>query len=304
VNVTCFEEAPMQGYGRFPDKGCGGIFTRPVALEGRPCARSVEPHHVRHNAVADRAALRLVELADPTRSSSARRELAAAFSHEMDAIFTHALRLPRSRLHQFVARYDHVLSEDLVPRLAAEGVTFPRWDELSSLERLQMQHRFRGRTLSPFSPMAVDPTHPRPQVPSLALNVGMQVDGRLVLVTISPHVPRLLAVRRGRYLTAESFLGALLPQLLVGVRITEHTAFRITRSAQSDEPVRLEVERGSSAPFVHTLATRLGVADDDVYPLDSSLAMGDALAAEPGQIAPARRPPRAAGVGAWTGSVR
>jgi polyphosphate kinase len=121
----------------------------------------------------------------------------------------------------------------------------------------------------------------------------MQVDGRLVFVMISPHVSRLLAIRPGRYLTAESFVGALLPRLLVGVRVREYTAFRITRSLRTDrggKPVRLEVERGSSEGLVVALAARLGVHDGDVHRLRSSLAMGAALAVEPGPYGLARRP--------------
>jgi polyphosphate kinase len=143
--------------------------------------------------------------------------------------------------------------------------------------------------------MAVDSTHPLPQLPSLALHVGLKVDGRLVLVKMSPHVPRLLAVRRGRYLTVESFVGALLPQLLVGVRLTEHTAFRVTRSALGNKPVRLEVECGSAAGVVAALAARLGIADGDIYRLRSSLAMGGALAVEPARTAAARRASGSAG---------
>jgi polyphosphate kinase len=270
----------VESYGSFSDKACNGIATQAIAWQGAACARSLAPNHVRHNPVAGRAAMRLVELGDTTRSPAARCEIAVAFSHELDTVFTNALRPPRSRLHHLVARYDRVLHSDLVPRLAAAGVTFPRWDELSSLDRAQMQRRFRERTFPLFTPMAVDSTHPLPQLASLELNIGLQVDGRLVLVAMSPHVPRLLAVRRGRYLTVESFVGALLPELLVGRRVAECTTFRITRSSHSGQPVRLEVERAASVGLVDTLARRFGVADADVYRLHSSLSMGDALAIE------------------------
>ena len=293
----------MQGYSSFSDEACDGIVTRASVWEGAACARSVTPSHVRHNPVAGRAALRLVQLSDTTRSPSARCEIAVAFSHELDAVFTHAPRPPRSRLHHLVARYDRVLHDDLVPRLAAAGVTFPCWDELSSLDRVQMQRRFRERTFPLFTPMAVDSTHPLPQLASLGLNIGMQVDGRLVFVTMSPHVPRLLAVRRGRYLAVESFVGALLPQLLVGLRVAEHTTFRITRSSHSGKPVRLEVERAASAGLVDTLASRLGVADGDVYRLHSSLSMGDALAIEPTRGGPIRASSAATGRGSATSRI-
>ena len=280
----------MHGYGSVSEKAPGGSVARAVAGADTAFAPSVTPHTASRNPVADSAARRLAELGDPTRTAPAYREIAAGFIRDIDTVFTHALRVPRPWLHQLVARYDRVLHEELVPRLAVDGVTFPRWDELSSLERVQMQRRFRERTFPLFSPMAVDSTHPLPRLPSLTVNVAMQVDGRLVLVTIAPHVPRLLTVQRGRYLTMEAFVGALLPRLLVGVRIAEHTAFRITRSTMADRAVRLEVESGSSTGLLDALASRLGLDGGDVYRLRSSLAMGDPLAVAPGRIAADRRP--------------
>jgi hypothetical protein len=269
----------VQRYGTFSDNACKGISMRLSAEGSAPCARSVTPHHVRHNAAADQAARRLVELCDPTRSPAARAQLAVSFSHDLDAVFADAARLPRRRLHELVARYDEVVHEDVLPALAAGGVTFPAWGELSPFERAQTRHRFHQRTLPLVTPLAVDSTHPLPHLPSLARNVGLRVGDRLVLVTLPPFVPRLLAVRPGRYLAVESFVSALLPELLVGVRVCECAAFRLTRSAATGQVARLEIERQASDRLVDMITSRLQAASTDLYRLRTVLAMGDALAA-------------------------
>ena len=269
----------MRRYSTFSDNACKGISTRLSAADPAPCARSVTPHHVRHNAAADQAARRLVELCDPTRTPAARAHIAVGFTHDLDAVFTHAARLPRHRLHDLVARYDEIVHEDVLPALAAGGVTFPGWGELSSLERAQLRRRFHQRTLPQVALLAVDSTHPLPHLPSLARNVGLRVDDRLVLVTLPPVVPRLMAVRPGRYLAVESLVSALLPELLVRVRVCEYAAFRLTRSAATGQVARLEIERQASDRLVDMITSRLPADGADLYRLRTVLAMGDALSA-------------------------
>jgi polyphosphate kinase len=239
--------------------------------------------------VVDRAGRFLVNMLDRTRPAAERCDVATAFSHELDVAFTSAHRLSRAHMHNLVTRYDQILHDDLVPILAGDGVAFPRWEELSSIEQARMQRHFHRSTFPLITPIAVDSTHPLPNLPSLTLSVGIRVDGRLVLVTMSPHVPRLLEVSSGRYLTVESLVAAMLPRVLVGVQVAEYTALRVTRSTHTAHAVRLEVEQRSSDVLVNTIAGRLSIPDGDVYRLTSSLAMGDPLSLLPRGHTPARR---------------
>lgn len=268
----------MQRQSSLADGAGIGVATPRPAHDGSSCACSVTPHRSRHGPVADRAGRILVNMLDRTRPPAERCDVATAFSHELDAAFASAHRLSRSHMHNLVTRYDQILHDDLVPILAGDGITFPCWEELSSIEQTRMRRHFHRSTFPLITPIAVDSTHPLPHLPSLALSVGIRVDDRLVLVTMSPHVPRLLNVSSGRYLTVESLVGAMLPRVLVGVQVAEYTALRVTRSTHTGHAVRLEVEQRSSDVLVNTIAARLSIPNGDVYRLTSSLAMGDPLA--------------------------
>ncbi|MFL6160802.1 MAG: hypothetical protein ACJ74U_01110 [Jatrophihabitantaceae bacterium] len=280
----------MDDFGRTPNGGCPGIASPASASHAGPCANSVTPHHIRQQQRGLRMSVKLLDLRDPARSATERVQLAAEFTHELDALFTHRTRLPRRRLREIVAGYDSLLHEQLLPELAAEGLQFVEWADLSAMERTQAHRRFHRAVYPLLTPLAVDSTHPVPRTRSLAINLGVRVGDQLVHLTMPPQVRRMLPIRAGRYLAIESVVAAALPELLVGVRIAEHAAYRITRGATTGKVSRLEVEHRASDRLVALLSSRLDVADGDVYRLSSGLAMGDAFAVEPRPAQPVPRP--------------
>jgi polyphosphate kinase len=225
--------------------------------------------------------VRIADLRDAGRPAAERAVLAGAFIRELDAVFAGNVRYSRRRLHQLVAAYDEVLHEELLPELAAEGPSFVSWEELSPIERVQTHRRLHRSAYPLLTPMVVDSTHPVPRLTSLAISLGARVDGRLVHVALPPHLPRMLSLRAGRFVPLESVVTAVLPELLVGVRIADCSPFRITRSAATGQIVRMEVTRTASDSLVELLASRFGVADGEVFRVRSALAMGEALAVAP-----------------------
>lgn len=277
----------MHAAGDEHEGGCAGVTPRFGVPEASPCARPVVPDRGRHRARGDRTRLRLVVLGDASRALDSRVRMASAFTRDLDNIFTRAIRPRREALHALTAQYDTLLHDHLLPSLAADGATLGRWTDLSAAERSAMYEQFFPSTYPLLTPMAVDATHPLPRLPSLALTLAVRADDRLVYVTIPPRLPRSLSVRPGLRLTTEALVGALLPQLLFGVHISESCVFRVTRGAADGGVTRLEVERQASSRMVQVLAAGLKVEHGDTYQVRTALAMGDAFAVHPH----ASRPP-------------
>jgi len=222
----------------------------------------------------------VAQLADRGLRADERRDLATAFTRDVDRIFanrTSSLRRPNERLDAVIARYDDVVHQELAPSLAEEGVRILAWRELAGPERAQSYLRFHRWAFPLLTPMVVDSTHPMPHLRSLAMNLIIRTSDSVVYLPMPPPLPRLLPVRRGRYVTVQSAAAAVLPELLVGTSIVECSAFRITRSAKTGDVVRLEVERKIGEGLLATLAATLKIAESGVYRMQSGLAMGDAF---------------------------
>jgi polyphosphate kinase len=231
----------------------------------------------------------IADLTVPTVPALDRARLTGALTRDLDELFTHRSRLTRHRLHRIVGDYDAALHELLLPELAAEGVTFVDWSELTPFECMQTQRWFHRIAQPLLTPMAVDATHPTPRIPSLAINLAIRVGDRLAHLSMPPQLPRMLRIRPGRYLPIESMVAALLDELLVGVDVTEWSCYRVSRNATTGAIVRLEAESTASERMSTLLRCGLAVADEDVYVVRSALAMGDALGVEPRAVPAAAR---------------
>lgn len=169
-----------------------------------------------------------------------------------------ASRSPRELLEriaergaQLVARQAHCLTDEVLPRLAAEGIHIVRWTDLTSGERERMRGYFREHIFPVLTPLAVDPAHPFPYISGLSLNLAAVVrdpEGGPVLfarVKVPNNVPRFFLIDRVageprtpdgqrtiRFLPVEELIAAHLGQLFSGMEVVEHHLFRVTRNAE------------------------------------------------------------------------
>ena len=209
------------------------------------------------------------------------------------------LRLIGERTQQLAIRHAQVFMESVRPALAAEGIEFVRWNDLSEADHPALSKYFNDQVFPVLTPLAVDPAHPFPFVSGLSLNLAITVkspaDGveHFARVKVPDNVDRFIrldsttdGVETIRFLPMEELIGAFLPALFPGMEIVERHAFRITRNADMDvedrdedllqalerelarrrfgPPVRLEVSGNMSEYMLGLLLRELDVDPGDV----------------------------------------
>ena len=273
---------------------------------------------------------RVLELAaDPAGPLLERVRFAAIFSRNLDEFFmvrVAALRsrvaagvtlpgpsgaTPRQRLdtvatmaHELVRAQAALVTDELLPGLAAENLSVVRWADLGKLERRRLQGVFTERVQPVLTPLAVDPAHPFPYISGLSLNLAVVVADEVTGAThfarikVPPLLPRLLPTDEmgTRLVLLEEVIAVHLGQIFPGMRVVETSTFRVTRNEDFDvdadaenvlhalehelarrrfgAPVRLEVDGDVSDRVLDLLVRELGITADEVYrvgcPLDLS----------------------------------
>ncbi len=212
------------------------------------------------------------------------------------------LRRIRAAVHAFVGDQYRCWHEQLIPALAAEGIRFKSASELTAAELAWVRAYFREQVYPVLTPLALDQSHPFPQLGNKELNIVVALDRpsvrgpkRIALLPVPRILPRLIplpsaprAPQRMIFLTEIVKLCA--GELFPGHRLVGAHAFRVTRNSDLyiDEEesanllkkieeelrhlrrgaaVRLEIEDSVTAPLLATLCHQLGLPPDNVFRL-------------------------------------
>jgi polyphosphate kinase len=189
----------------------------------------------------------------------------------------------------------------LVPALAKENITFKTGAQLSADERTQVEAYFHKLVMPVLTPLAIDQSHPFPQIGNKTLNVIVSLDnpdtpeqGTLTAILPVPRIlPRIVSINPDRsgpqvfiFLSEiiKLFAGALFP----GYRLHSAHAFRVTRNSDlyiDDEEaenllkrieeelrnlrrgaaVRLEIEADVEESCYHLLCEQLQIESESVF---------------------------------------
>ncbi len=193
------------------------------------------------------------------RVSGLREQLSARLTEVSDDGLSplEQLRLVRKAVQTMEAGQTACLHEELLPRLAASGISVLSWSDLDDAQRQAAREYFLRDVLPVLTPLAVDPGHPFPFLSNLSLNLAIETrnpetgEVRFARVKIPPTIPRLISMRtivegkkkvraaRAELLLLESLVQANLEELFPGLDILSSYLFRITRDAdieiQEDE---------------------------------------------------------------------
>jgi len=216
---------------------------------------------------------------------------------------TAQLKAVRARVADLYQRVDKTLRDDIVPRLAAAGVHFRSWDELSDSDKAYLTLQFHSRVFPVVTPLSVDPGHPFPYLSNMSLNLAVTVRdpstnvARFARVKVPPILPRFLVLPGGdQIVPLEDVIAAHLDSLFPGMEVVSHVAFRVTRNAdleieeeEADDllefieselsrrrfgrVVRLEVEPSITEDALSLLVRELNIGPDQVYMTDGPLDM-------------------------------
>ncbi len=191
--------------------------------------------------------------------------------------------------------------EEVVPKLAEQGIRLADWDSLDDSDRAWVGSVFFDRIFPVLTPLAVDPGHPFPYISNLSLNLAVivrdptQGERRFARVKVPPLLPGLLAMPDGeRFIALEQVIAAHLEALFPGMEIETHHPFRVTRNAdltleeeEADDlleavemelrrrrfgrAVRVEVDAAMTKEVRSLLARELDLQPEDVYDVPGPL---------------------------------
>lgn len=169
------------------------------------------------------------------------------------------LRHIAARTQQLVAAQYKCLNEDVLPRLEAEGIRIVSREEGKA--NRQLDKFFRETVFPVLTPMAIDPSHPRPRYHNRGLYLAAMLTRRsglgpkslFAVVQIPQVLPRLVPVKDKQglaFIFLEELVAARLPELFGGFEVNTRACFRVTRDSdieiieqESDDMLRLIEER-------------------------------------------------------------
>ena len=200
--------------------------------------------------------------------------------------------------------------QQLVPALAREGILFRAPHELSKAELNWVWGYFRNQIYPVLTPLALDQSHPFPQLGNKTLNVVVSLESpgdgpeggpaRHVAILPVPRIlPRLVTIsptRSGpqRTIFLSDIIKLCAGELFPGYRLRGAHAFRVTRNSDlyideeesenllkkiEDElrnlrrgaAVRLEIEKGVDDDIFSTLLQHLDLSHEYVYQLNGPI---------------------------------
>ncbi|HUB36145.1 MAG TPA: polyphosphate kinase 1 [Solirubrobacteraceae bacterium] len=222
------------------------------------------------------------------------------------------IALIRERVLELGVRLSGCFEGVLRPQLAEQGIELVGVDDLDEDQRAELARHFQRVIFPALTPLAVAPGRPFPYISNLSLSLAVLVRDPLTEETVFARVkvpteilPRFLRVGgegRGHgegkvvLVALEDVIANHLDALFPGMEIVECDVFRVTRDADlevSDDAADLlqavedelrrrrfgevvRVEIGTSCPprLRGELIELLGVAEDEVYPVEGLLDMG------------------------------
>jgi polyphosphate kinase len=186
------------------------------------------------------------------RVAGLRRRIAAGFAVPSVTGMspTRLVEMLTERAHDLMDRHAAVFTDQVLPKLAHEGIHLVRWDDLAEPEHERLRRLFRHDIFPILTPLAVDPGHPFPYISGLSLNLAVTLrdpttkKDRFARVKVPETLSRFLAVEaKGKkavgdrhdsetqsFVPVEDIIAAHLDFLFPGMEIVSHYTFRVTRN--------------------------------------------------------------------------
>jgi polyphosphate kinase len=217
-----------------------------------------------------------------------------------------------SQTHELVHEQYRVLSEEVLPALAEQGIERVEYSELTNAEREYVEDLFAHSIYPVLTPLAIDPGHPFPHVHNKSLNIAVLLESLdaggftelFGVVQVPSVVERIVVLPSGkgqiRFILLEDVIAAHAGDLFGGFRISTQSVFRVTRNTdltidedevedllnaieeslrerRRREAVRLEISAGTDERFVGLLGEALDLRPRDVFvvggPVDLTVLM-------------------------------
>jgi len=152
---------------------------------------------------------------------------------------------------------------DILPALAAKGIEFVRFTDLSDEQREALRHYFRQEIFPVLTPLAFDTGHPFPFLSNLSLNLAIELNDKeshthkFARVKVPSILPRLLFLgdiegisfddKVSRFIWLEDLIANNLEQLFPKMQIINSHLFRVIRNAD------IEIEEDEAGDLLETI---------------------------------------------------
>ena len=204
--------------------------------------------------------------------------------------------------HELVAKQYQIFNAELMPALAAQGVHLVSHGERTPQQRRWVARYFETEVRPLLVPVALDPSHPFPQVANKSLNFIVSLGGHdafgrnnnIAIVKV-PRVlsrliklPKSLSDKQQKFVSLSSVIRAHLASLFTGREVLNFSQFRVTRHSdlavdEEDvknlrtalrkglvqrnfgDAVRLEVSYGCDEPLARFLLQQFDLPKQSLY---------------------------------------
>src|ERR1700704_3274019 len=208
---------------------------------------------------------------------------------------------------ELVATEYKLWKEEILPELAKNGIRVQEVAQLNAKRAVWAQRYFQQEVFPMLTPLAVDASHPFPQLLNKSHNLLVRAKTQRgseplhAIVQVPRVIPRLIALPRGKdepwtYIYLADLIKHHIAELFAGLILEGVHAFRVTRNSDlyiDDEEaenllrtieqelrrsskgnaVRLEVEADCPKDFRQLLLDFFSLGEADLYRLDGPLTM-------------------------------
>src|SRR5215204_4742992 len=220
----------------------------------------------------------------------------------------------RAKTQKELERHAAVITQDLLPGLAAEGIEIVPFASLSDQQRATVTRRFEREIFPILTPQAIDRGRRFPHVSNRSLNLIASLElpdgSRFARIKIPATLPRFIPVTNGTgvdrerpqvFTWLEQVVAANLGRLFTGAEVIASYPFHVTRDSDIDldddgdddevnlmtvmresiaqrafgPVVRLMIDRTMPDDVRDWLVEHLGATDQGLYVVDGPLATED-----------------------------
>lgn len=150
--------------------------------------------------------------------------------------------------HESVRRQAEILTDDILPKLKRKGIRLRQFHGMRGEQRQYLANYFKEKVFPVLTPLAIDPTHPFPQLNSLGINLLVQLENPIeeedenkfatAVVPIPPSLTRFIKIstpnEKEDYIAIEDVIKQYIGELFPNMTILGTSTFRITRNADLD----------------------------------------------------------------------
>ena len=194
--------------------------------------------------------------------------------------------------------------------LREHGVSVLAPEELTAPDRAWLETWFMERVFPVLTPLAIDPAHPFPFIPSLAMVMALRLSqgdgtGMHALLPVPGQVERFIRLPADdgappgsiRFLMLEDLIGLFLDRLFPGFTVAASGYFRVIRDSDVEleeeaedlvrsyemslkrrrrgRVIRLSMNRGIAPDLMEFVADELDMPKDQIFFVDGILGVGD-----------------------------